>query len=148
MESDNYVFLSAASRDKELVNELINWVEQHEIRVWYANKDATPGSDFQIEIDDALLRQGVERMMEACSVIFIPEFETNPLRQQQVLSILAEHGPLKRIPALFLAEYEMSNTSFNTAVKELVRKGNVKLDSQGRYFIMDPVYKKWLNRAI
>jgi AAA+ ATPase superfamily predicted ATPase len=95
-------------------------------------------------LDDQLLNQAMEQMLEACMLIFIPEWEGYPLRQQQVLSLLADHGPLKRIPALFLAEYEMSNTTFNTAVKQLLRKGTVKLDEEGRYEITDPIFGKWI----
>jgi len=99
-----------------------------------------------LEMEDRILRQGMKQMIEACSLIFIPEWEAYPVRQQQVLSLLADHGPLKRVPAVFLAEYEMSNTTFNTAVKELLRKGTVKLDNQSRYEVMDSIFSQWITK--
>ena len=85
-------------------------------------------------------------MLEACSLIFIPEWQSYPLRQQQVLSILAEHGPLKRVPALYLAEYSMSATSFSTALKELLRKGIVKKNQDSQHELTDPFFGMWVMR--
>ena len=99
-----------------------------------------------IRLDDTILENGLRSMLEACSLIFIPEWQSYPLRQQQVLSILAEHGLLKRVPALYLAEYSMSATSFNTALKELLRKGVVKKNQAGQNELTDPFLGMWIMR--
>jgi AAA+ ATPase superfamily predicted ATPase len=99
-----------------------------------------------IRLDDTVLKKGLKSMLEACSLIFIPEWQSYPLRQQQVLSILAEHGPLKRVPALYLAEYSMSATSFSTALKELLRKGVVKKNQDGQHELTDPFFGMWVMR--
>jgi len=97
-------------------------------------------------LDDTILKNGLKSMLEACSLIFIPEWQSYPLRQQQVLSILAEHGPLKRVPSLYLAEYSMSATSFNTALKELLRKGVAKKNQASQNKLADPFFGMWIMR--
>ena len=102
------------------------------------------GRESVLHMQDKYLIQGMHQMIEACSLMFIPEWEGYPLRQQQVLSLLADHGPLKRIPAVLLAEYDMSNSTFNSAVKQLVKKGTVKLNNELQYEIADPIFGKWI----
>lgn len=99
-----------------------------------------------IGFDPAILNLAVKRMIEACSLFFIPEWEKYTFRQQQVLSLLAENGPLKRVPAIYLAEYEMGHTTFNTALKELIRKGTVRVNRQGKYELSDPIFATWIMR--
>jgi hypothetical protein len=65
-------------------------------------------------------------MIDGCELIFIAEWLTIPLRQQQVLSLLAEKGPLIRGVAIDLAKYEMAHTSFNTALNQLILKGMLR----------------------
>jgi hypothetical protein len=97
-----------------------------------------------VQLDDSLLRQGLDAMIEGCELIFIPEWQTFPLRQQQVLSVIAEKGPLKRVAAVDLAEYEMTHTSFNTALKQLLRKGTLRKDENGNYCLVDPIFRRWI----
>ena len=97
-----------------------------------------------LHMKDKYLIQGMQQMIEACSLMFIPEWEGYPLRQQQVLSLLADHGPHKRIPAVLLAEYDMSNSTFNSAVKQLLKKGTVKLNNELQYEVADPIFGKWI----
>jgi len=99
-----------------------------------------------VSFDNTILNLAMKRMIEACSLFFIPEWETYAFRQQQVLSLLAENGPLKRVPAIYLAEYEMSHTTFNTALKELIRKGTVRVNRQGQYELSDPIFARWIMR--
>jgi len=99
-----------------------------------------------VHLDDSLIRQGLEDMIEACELIFIPEWQTFPLRQQQVLSVIAEKGPLRRVAAVDLAEYEMTHTSFNTALKQLLRKGAVDEDENNNYCLVDPIFRRWIAR--
>lgn len=99
-----------------------------------------------IQLDGFLYRQGLDAMIDGCELIFIPEWQTFPLRQQQVLSILAEKGPLRRVSAVNLAEYEMTHTSFNTALRQLVRKGLLREDENGNYCLVDPIFRRWIAR--
>lgn len=108
-------------------------------------KRTNPNSKI-LRLDSPILNQGMELMIEACSLIFIPEWEAYSLRQQQVLSLLAEHGPLKRVPSINLAEYDMGHTSFNTALKKLMRKGALRLNRDGKYELADPIFAKWITR--
>ena len=108
-----------------------------------ASSKETPAS---IGLDPAILDLALKRMIEACSLFFIPEWEKYTFRQQQVLSLLAENGPLKRVPAIYLAEYEMGHTTFNTALKELIRKGAVRVNKQGQYELSDPIFARWITR--
>ena len=99
-----------------------------------------------VHLDDFLLRQGLEDMIEACELIFIPEWQTFPMRQQQVLSVIAEKGPLRRVAAVDLAEYEITHTSFNTALKQLLRKGALREDENSNYCLADPIFRRWIAR--
>ena len=99
-----------------------------------------------VKLDESLLRQGLEAMVDGCELIFIPEWQTFPLRQQQALSLIAEKGPLRRVANLDLAEYEMSHTTFNTALKQLVRKGALQEDLSGNYYVVDPIFRRWIAR--
>ena len=45
--------------------------------------------------------------------------------------MLTEKGPWRRVSSIDLAEYDMSHTSFNTALKQLIRKGALREDSGG-----------------
>lgn len=100
-----------------------------------------------VKLDASLLRQGLEAMIEGCELIFIQEWRTFPLRQQQALSLIAEKGPLRRVAALDLAEYEMSHTTFNTALKQLLRKGALREDENGKYYLVDPIFRRWIARS-
>jgi len=99
-----------------------------------------------IHLDESLHRRVLDAMIDGCELIFIPEWQTFPLRQQQVLSVLAEKGPLRRVSALNLAEYEMTHTSFNTALKQLIRKGLLQEDQNGNYCLTDPIFRHWIAR--
>jgi hypothetical protein len=99
-----------------------------------------------VPLDDSLIRQGLETMIEGCELIFIPEWQTYPLRQRQVLSLIAEKGPLRRVAAIELAEYEMTHTSFNTALKQLLRKGALRQDENRNYCLVDPIFRRWIAR--
>jgi hypothetical protein len=99
-----------------------------------------------IQLDEYLLRQGLDSMIDGCELIFIAEWQSFPLRQQQVLSVLAEKGPLKRVAAIDLAEYEMTHTSFNTALKQLILKGMLREEENGKYCLADPIFRRWIAR--
>lgn len=99
-----------------------------------------------LHLADSLIRQGLEDMIEACELTFIPEWQTFPLRQQQVLSVIAEKRPLRRVAAVDLAEYEMTHTSFNTALKQLLRKGALREDKNSNYWLVDPIFRRWIAR--
>jgi len=103
-------------------------------------------SSNRIEPHETLLQEAMARMIEACLLIFIPEWENYTFRQQQVLSLLAEYGPLKRVPAIHLAEYEMSHTTYNSALKDLVKKGTIKVNPEGHYELTDPIFSRWIKR--
>ena len=107
---------------------------------------ASGASPPAIQLDESLYRQGLDAMIDGCELIFIPEWQTFPLRQQQVLSVLAEKGPLRRVAAVNLAEYEMTHTSFNTALRQLIRKGLLREDENGNYCLVDPIFRRWIAR--
>lgn len=99
-----------------------------------------------IFLSETVIQQTLREMIEGCLPIFFAEWENYPIRQQQVLSLLAEKGPIKRVPALYLAEYDMAPTSFNTALKELLRKGAVRVDENRQHHVADPIFGRWISR--
>jgi len=92
-------------------------------------------------LDESLHRQELDAMIDGCELIFIPEWQTFPLRQQQGLSVLAEKKPLRRVSAVNLAEYEMTHTSFNTVLKQQIRKGLLREDENGNYCVLMELLK-------
>jgi hypothetical protein len=100
----------------------------------------------RVQMDQSLARRALNEMIESCALIFISEWQTYPLRQQQALSLLAEKGPLRRVSSMDLAEYDMVHTSFNTALKQLIRKGAIREDDHGYYRLTDPIFRRWITR--
>jgi hypothetical protein len=45
--------------------------------------------------------------------------------------------PLSADPAL-------SRTSFNTALKQLIRKESLRVDGDGNYRLTDPIFRRWI----
>ena len=147
--SERFQSTGISLRNTEKILDLVNGHPDYTQRLCSHIYDiVTSGDDTakNIRLDDAILSKGLKSMLEACSLIYIPEWQSYPLRQQQVLSILAEHGPLKRVPALHLAEYSLGATSYNTALKELLRKGAVKKDHAGLNKLTDPFFGIWIMR--
>ena len=97
-------------------------------------------------LDDSLVDRALKEMIDRCALMFIPEWSGYPLRQRQVLSLLAEKGPMRRVPSVELAEYDMTHTTFNTALRELLRKGTVRTDAAGQYRLTDPIFRRWAAR--
>jgi hypothetical protein len=40
----------------------------------------------------------------------------------------------------------MVHTSFNTALKQLIRKGAIREDDHGNYRLTDPIFRRWITR--
>ena len=83
-------------------------------------------------------------MIRSCGNIFVALWESFTLRQQQVISIQAEHGTLRRVSSILLAPYDMAATSYNTALREMVKRGVVTKDSEGFYHIADGFFSRWI----
>jgi hypothetical protein len=92
----------------------------------------------------SLIDQGAVEMVRSCGNIYISQWESLPLRQQQVLAILAEHGPQRRISSALLAPYDLAVTSFHTALGELFKRGEVVRDDEGFYRVADGFFARWI----
>lgn len=95
-------------------------------------------------LTESLIDQGAVEMVRSCGNIYISQWESLPLRQQQVLAILAEHGPQRRISSALLAPYDLAITSFHTALGELVKRGEVVRDGDGSYRVADGFFARWI----
>lgn len=98
----------------------------------------------QLFLDETLIDEAAQIMIRSCGNIFVALWESFTLRQQQVLSILAEHGTLRRVSSILLAPYDMAATSYNTALREMVKRGVVTKDSEGFYHIADGFFSRWI----
>lgn len=91
-----------------------------------------------------LIDQAVHEMVRSCGSMYVSQWEGLPLRQQQVLAVLAEHGPQRRVSSTLLVPYDMAVTSFHTALRELVRRGEVIKDKDGMFQIADRFFARWI----
>ena len=95
-------------------------------------------------ITKELIDEAVHEMVRSCGNMYVSQWEGLPLRQQQVLAILAEHGPQRRVSSTLLAPYDMAVTSFHTALRELVKRGEVIKDEDRLFQIADRFFARWI----
>jgi hypothetical protein len=53
-------------------------------------------------VDDEIIEKGVARMLVSLTPAFRGVFEELPLRESQVMAILAEHGPISTFASKFI----------------------------------------------
>lgn len=98
----------------------------------------------KLSLDETLIDEAAQIMIRSCGNIFVALWESFTLRQKQILSILAEHGALRLVSSILLEPYDMVATSYNTALKEMVKRGVVTKDSEGFYHIADAFFSRWI----
>jgi len=68
----------------------------------------------------------------------------NPFRFGQVMTILAEHGPIGTFTAKLIQPYEMGTPALHKALANLMLKDLVFKGKDKNYFILDPFLTEWI----
>jgi hypothetical protein len=95
-------------------------------------------------VDEELVEKGVVNMLISLTPSFRGVFEELPLRESQVMTILAEHGPIRTFTAKLIQPYEMGTPALHKALSNLLLKDLVIKDKDKNYSILDPVLSDWI----
>lgn len=95
-------------------------------------------------VSEEFIEQGVSRMLSSLTPSFAGIFEELPLRESQVMTILAEHGPLRIFSNKMLQPYDMGTPSLHRALSNLLKKDLIRKDKDGEYFVVDNFLQEWI----
>jgi len=95
-------------------------------------------------VSEKLIAEGVSRMLTSLTPSFAGIFEELPLRESQVMTILAEHGPLKTFSNKMLQPYDLGTPSLHKALSNLIRKDLVRKSKDKKCFIVDHFLNEWI----
>jgi AAA+ ATPase superfamily predicted ATPase len=95
-------------------------------------------------VSEEFIEKGVSRMLLSLTPSFSGIFEELPLRESQVMTILAEHGPLKTFSNKMLQPYDMGTPSLHKALSNLIKKDLIRKDKGKEYFIVDNFLNEWI----
>jgi AAA+ ATPase superfamily predicted ATPase len=95
-------------------------------------------------ISEEFIEKGVSRMLLSLTPSFSGVFEELPLRESQVMTILAEHGPLKTFSNKMLQPYDMGAPSLHKALSNLVKKDLIRKDKGKEHLIVDNFLNEWI----
>ncbi len=95
-------------------------------------------------VSEKLIMEGVSRMLTSLTPSFAGIFEELPLRESQVMTILAEHGPLKTFSNKMLQPYDLGTPSLHKALSNLIRKDLIRKSKDKKYFIVDHFLNEWI----
>ncbi|MBW2344822.1 MAG: ATP-binding protein [Deltaproteobacteria bacterium] len=95
-------------------------------------------------VSEEFIEQGVSRMLSSLTPSFAGIFEVLPLRESQVMTILADHGPLKTFGNKMLQPYDMGTPSLHKALSNLVKKDLIRKGKGRQYYIADNFLYEWI----
>jgi len=95
-------------------------------------------------VSEEFVEQGVSRMLSSLTPSFAGIFEELPLRESQVMTIVAEHGPLKTFSNKMLQPYDMGTPSLHKARSNLIKKDLIRKGKDKEYFIADNFLHEWI----
>ena len=95
-------------------------------------------------VDEELVEKGVVNMLVSLTPSFRGVFEELPLRESQVMTILAEHGPIGTFTAKLIQPYEMGTPALHKALSNLILKDLVFKGIDKNYSILDPFLTEWI----
>lgn len=95
-------------------------------------------------ISDEHIEEGMKQMLISLTPSFRGVFEQLPLRESQVLTILAENGPLKTFPVKLIQAYDMGTPTLHKALSNLIKKDLIKRGEDKCYDIIDNFLSEWL----
>jgi len=95
-------------------------------------------------INEVHIGEGMKQMLISLTPSFRGVFEELPLRESQVLTILAENGPLKTFPSKLIQAYDMGTPTLHKALSNLVKKDLIIKWEDKNYDIFDIFLSEWL----
>ncbi len=95
-------------------------------------------------VSEEFIEQGVSRMLSSLTPSFAGIFEELPLRESQVMTILAEHGPLRTFSNKMLQPYDMGTPSLHKALSNLIKKDLIRKDKGSEYYVVDNFLHEWI----
>jgi len=88
-------------------------------------------------VSEELVEAGVLRMLVSLTPWLAGIFEELPIRESQVMTLLAEHGPIATFSSKMLYKYDMGMPSLHKALSSLIRKELISKGQDKKYFIID-----------
>lgn len=98
-------------------------------------------------VSDRVVEEGLSSMLLSLTALFGSVFEELPLRESQVMTILAEQGPIATFSSKILQQYEMGAPALHKALSNLVKKDFVRKVEDKKYFIIDNFLAEWIKEA-
>lgn len=95
-------------------------------------------------VSEGFIEQGVSRMLSSLTPSFGGIFEELPLRESQVMTILAEHGPLRTFSNKMLQPYDIGTPSLHKALSNLIKKDLVQKGKGREYYVADNFLHEWI----
>jgi len=95
-------------------------------------------------IGEGHIEEGLKQMLISLTPSFKGVFEELPLRESQVLTILAENGPLKTFSSKLIQAYDMGTPALHKALSNLIKKDLINKGVDKRYCIVDNFLSEWL----
>ena len=95
-------------------------------------------------VSEEFVEQGVSRMLSSLTPSFAGIFEELPLRESQVMTILAEHGPLRTFSNKMLQPYDMGTPSLHKALSSLIKKDLIRKGKGKEYYVADNFLHEWI----
>ena len=95
-------------------------------------------------INNELIAEGLLQMLISLTPSFRGVFEELPLRESQVMSILAENGPIKTFPSKLIQSYEMGTPALHKAISNLIKKDLIYKGDDKKYRVVDNFLAEWI----
>ena len=95
-------------------------------------------------INDVHVEKGMKQMLISLTPSFRGVFEELPLRESQVLTLLAEYGPIKTFPSKLIQAYDMGAPALHKALSNLIKKDLIYKGEDKSYGIIDNFLLEWL----
>ena len=99
-------------------------------------------------VSEEVVKAGMSRMLVSLTASFAGVFEELPLRESQVMTILAEQGPIATFPSKILQQYDMGAPALHKALANLVKKDLVRKGQDKKYFIIDNFLAEWIKEVL
>ena len=99
-------------------------------------------------ISEKLVEAGVLRMLVSLTPSLSGIFEELPIRESQVMTLLAEHGPITTFSSKMLYKYDMGMPSLHKALSSLIRKDLISKGQDKKYFIIDKFLAEWIREVL
>jgi len=99
-------------------------------------------------VSEEIVEAGVLRMLVSLTPSLSGIFEELPIRERQVITLLAEHGPAATFSSKMLYKYDMGMPSLHKALSSLIRKDLISKGQDKKYFIIDNFLAEWIREVL